>query len=68
MTCILDHAASPASSSAGADAVYKQIGSIASKSLTVFLGDDTKNTGGINRLLTLLDQGDCRVLAWRETL
>jgi len=68
MECLLDYSASPLTSSSRAETVYKQLSAIAGKSLTLYLGSDTGNTAGINRLLTLLDEGDCRVLAWRETL
>lgn len=68
MSCLLDYASRPLSSTARAENLYARLSGMDSRNLTIFLGDDSGNTAGLSNLLADLEAGDCRVLAWRETL
>lgn len=68
MNCVLDSGSRPMTSESRAESLYAKLGAMDSRSLTLFLGEDSKNTAALGSLLTKLEAGGCRVLAWRETL
>jgi len=68
MECVLDAGNRPMTSEARAESLYTRLGAMDSRSLTLYLGEDSKNTAALGSLLTRLESGGCRVLAWRETL
>ncbi len=67
MSCSLDYSRSPLSSTSAADRLYNTI-TAQSRTLTIFLGEDRDNIRGMNRFLSQLEEAQCRLLAFRETL
>jgi len=68
MSCLLDYSSKPLTGVSRAKNLYTKLSGMDSQNLTVFLGNDHENTVGLNYFLNDLAAGDCRVLAWRETL
>ena len=64
----LDYRRAPLTSSARADAVFSYLNGLATRQLTIFFGEDSGNVRGLGRLLSQLEEAQCRVLAYRETL
>ena len=68
MDARLDYRNAPLTSSARADTIFSYINSLSTRQLTIYFGRDTRNTAGLGSLLSRLEEGQCRVLAYRETL
>ena len=68
MDARLDYHNAPLTSSARADTIFSYINSLSTRQLTIYFGRDTRNTAGLGSLLSRLEEGQCRVLAYRETL
>lgn len=64
----VDYSDYPLTSSTRANNLYSRITSRSSTSLTVYLGPESENLNGLATLLRRLQDNDCPILAYRETL
>ena len=64
----IDYRPYPLTGSTRAGRLYSDITGRASRDVRVYLGDDKASLPGLSSLLERLEEGDCRVLAYRETL
>ena len=64
----LDYSGQSLSSSSRARNLYTHLSGLSREDVTVYLGEDGGNTGGLATLLRLLQGLQCRVLPYRETL
>ena len=64
----IDYSPYPLTGSTRASRLYSSITSRASRDVRVYLGEDKSTAPGLENLLERLEDGDCRILAYRETL
>lgn len=68
ISCRLDQSRRPLTGTARASALYTQLAGLSGTDLTVYLGEAGENLTGLASLLSRLREGQCRVIAYRETL
>ena len=64
----IDYGPYPLTGSTRAGNLYRSITGQPTRDVRVYLGEDKACLPGLENLLSRLEGGDCRVLAYRETL
>ena len=64
----IDYSPYPLTGSTRASRLYSNITGRASRDVCVYLGDERAAVPGFGNLLSRLEDGSCRVLAYRETV
>ena len=64
----IDYSPYPLTGSTRASRLYSSIAGRASRDVCVYLGDEKSALPGLGSLLSRLEDGSCRLLAYRETL